>query len=140
MISKVIDSFMTATQHSYWRGIEMLPVIHEYIEAELSDATRQVGLLASMQNGGYQITPSAAEQILNCCSKKIAQRYQIEEQCRAWRRIKHLGAQELQTICLLESSMVELNKLTQQVLFFVEHFKQASGLSQSKHRYYGRCA
>lgn len=131
MISRRIDSFMATTQNTYWQGIEMLPVMHEYIAAELNDAMTQLETLVSMKNEPYELEPFIAETIFTRYSDKIVQRYQIEEQCRVWRSIKLLNIQQLETIIRLENNLTLSNKLSQQILFFVEHFKQAEVLEDN---------
>lgn len=143
MISKRIDSFMATVQKNYWKGIEMLPVMHEYIEAELRDAQSQLATLVSMkkkqaqQGKQYSLEPFIAETIFSRYSDKIAQRYQIEKQCHEWRNISLLTQSQLGMIRELENNLTMLNKYSQQVLFYVEHFKQQEA---GKHlRNFRRC-
>lgn len=136
MIIKRINSFMASNINAYWRGIEMLPVIHEYIEAELADAVVQLNQLAAMQQESYSIDTLVAEGIFNRYSDKIAQRYEIEKQCHIWRSIKYLSQNHVNTIVILENNLTKLNKLSQQILFFVEHF-QRTGMARQR---YARCA
>jgi glutathionylspermidine synthase len=124
MISKKIDDFIASTQMTYWKGIEMLPVIHEYIESEIDDARAQLDVLISVKDEAYELEPCVVESILSRFSKRIVQRYQIEEQCRLWSRLDLLSNQQKETIKILEQNITYINKLSQQILFFVKHFEK----------------
>lgn len=129
MVSKKIDSFISSTQMTYWKGIEMLPVIHEYIESEIADAQSQLDILISVKDEDYELESCVAENIFTRFSYQIAQRYHIEEQCRLWSRLYLLSAQQKEMIKMLKQNITYLNKLSQQILFYVNHFKNATSIS-----------
>lgn len=131
MISKKIDDFIASTQMTYWKGIEMLPVIHEYIESEIIDAQTQLNILTSVKDEAYELEPCVVENIFSRFNKKIVQRYQIEEQCRLWRRLDLISNQQRETIKILEQNITHINRLSQQILFFVKHFEKAATMNEN---------
>ena len=103
-----------------WQGIEMLPVVDEMISEEINDAHAQLAWLSSSVEANEVLTNDHLQKLIINYEEKSTQADKLKEQCRLWRNTQHLSEQQKEILTSLESNLVRIEKVSQQMLMQIK--------------------
>lgn len=94
----------------------MLPVVDEMVSDDINDAHAQLTLLSKEQAEKEIFTNDHLQQLIDTYEEKSTQAHTLKEQCRLWRNTQHLSEQQKEMLSSLDTNLVKIEKVSQQIL------------------------